>query len=98
MHYTRNWRSFSLSPAAGEGRGEGSPSVVYPAVLSVGALEHLRYMWSPIAIRPGPAAQWIWELKGFVFRPTACFIPAQGNALGSSPVLSLQANGLLHPR
>ena len=35
MHYTRNWRSFSLSPAAGEGRGEGSPSVVYPAVLSV---------------------------------------------------------------
>ena len=50
MHYTRNWRSFSLSPAAGEGRGEGAPSVVYPAVLSVGALEHLRYMWSPIEL------------------------------------------------
>jgi len=31
-------------------RGEGSPSVVYPAVLSVGALEHLRYMWSPIEL------------------------------------------------
>ena len=34
----------------GEGRGEGAPSVVYPAVLSVGALEHLRYMWSPIEL------------------------------------------------
>ena len=27
MHYTRNWRSFSLSPAAGERAGERGPPV-----------------------------------------------------------------------
>src|SRR6266567_3420153 len=29
-------------------------------------------------------------------RPKACFIPAQGNALGSSPHFDLQAEGLPH--
>jgi hypothetical protein len=45
---------------------------------------------------PSPAAQWVRVVDAFAFRPTACFIPAQGNTLGSSHVLPLQANGLPH--
>jgi hypothetical protein len=63
---------------------------------SIGALEHRMCMGSPIGTGPGPASQWVWEVDGVGFRPTACFIPAQGNALGSSAVFPLQANGLPH--
>ena len=35
-------------------------------------------------------------VEAVAFRPTACFIPAQAIALGSSPSLLLQANGMPH--
>ena len=60
--------------------GGGARTTEFFESWSIGALEPLLYLRSHIHNSPSLAGQWVRVVDAFVFRPMACFIPAQGNA------------------